>query len=339
MPVSTPGVIRLGHGSGGKLSAELLADVFLPELGNDVLSRLDDAACVDAACGKLAITTDSYVVNPIFFPGGDIGRLAVYGTINDLAMRGARPIYLTAAFILEEGLSIDELRRVVRSMRLACETAGVLLVAGDTKVVNKGAADKLFITTSGVGIIERADVPAGDRASAGDIVIASGQLGLHGMAIMCAREGLELETEIESDSEPLHELVREMLEAVPAIHCLRDLTRGGLSSACNELAEASGVGIEIDEARVPVHPYVKAACEILGLDPLYVACEGRLIAIVPERASDELVKIMRSHPAGRGASVIGRVVADHPGRVVLKSRIGGRRILDRLSGEQLPRIC
>ena len=339
VPVGVSDLIRLGHGSGGKLTAQLIETVFLPELGNEVLNQLDDAALVSAGSTRLAVTTDAYVVNPIFFPGGDIGKLAVHGTVNDLSMRGAKPLYLAASFILEEGLRLADLKRIVKSMREACLESGVILIAGDTKVVNRGAADKIFITTTGIGVVEVDPAPSAVRAEVGDVVIASGDLGLHGMAIMCAREALELDTRIESDTASLHNLVAGLLTVGSSVHCLRDLTRGGLSSALNEIAVTSGTGIELDESVIPIHPEVQAACEILGLDPLYVASEGRLVAIVAPDHQGSALEQMRSNPLGRCATVIGRVVPSHSGRVVLKSRIGGHRILDKLSGEQLPRIC
>ncbi|HEY9785732.1 MAG TPA: hydrogenase expression/formation protein HypE [Candidatus Obscuribacterales bacterium] len=339
LPRASFSAIRLGHGSGGKLTNQLIRDLFLPHLSGPTLSRLEDAAEVEFARERLAITTDSYVVSPIFFPGGDIGSLAVHGTINDLAMKGARPLYLTASFILEEGLSMDDLERVVKSLGSSAEECAIEVVACDTKVVNKGAADKMFINTAGIGVIEIEDPPASDRAREGDVIIVSGEIGLHGMAIMCAREGLELEAEIESDSAPLYELAAAIFDTGLEIHCLRDLTRGGLASALIELAESSKVGVELDEERIPVAERVKAACEILGLDPLYVACEGRLVAFVPENDAEEVLIAMQGNGNGGRAAIIGKVTAEHPGKVVLRSRIGGRRHVDRLSGDQLPRIC
>jgi hydrogenase expression/formation protein HypE len=339
LPFSRSNLIRLGHGSGGKLSADLIENIFLPALGNPILNQMDDAALLTLADHKLAFTCDSYVVNPIFFPGGNIGSLAVHGTVNDLAMFGAKPLWLSCAFILEEGLPIDDLQSIVASMRDACQQIGVQFVAGDTKVVNRGQADKIFISTSGIGVITGQQIPKANQAKPGDTVIVSGDLGLHGMAIMCAREEIELETEIESDSAPLHELVQSLLAATQSLHCLRDITRGGLASVTNELAVASGVGIELDECLIPIHPQVKAACELLGLDPLYVACEGRLLAIAEANDCETILEALRQNPLGQKAARIGRVVEDHKGRVVLRSQIGGKRILDKLSGEQLPRIC
>lgn len=284
------------------------------------------------------MTTDSYVVSPIFFPGGDIGSLSIHGTVNDLAMSGARPLYLSATFILEEGLAISELARVVESMRLACIDCGVQVVAADTKVVNRGCADKLFITTCGVGLIETLPAPAANLAQVGDCILLSGDIGRHGVAVMTSREGLELETDIESDSFPLHKIV-DRLRQSSAVHCLRDITRGGLTGVLNELAACSGVGMEIDESNVPIHAQVRGVCELLGLDPFYVACEGRFVAIVPESEAESALAAIKSVEGGAGAQIIGRVTKEHPQRVVLRSRVGGSRILDKLSGEQLPRIC
>jgi hydrogenase expression/formation protein HypE len=331
--------VVLGHGSGGKLMAELIHKLFLPAFRNEYLERLDDQAVVAAGGARLAFTTDSYVVTPIFFPGGDIGRLAVNGTVNDLAMSGARPLYLAAAFILEEGLAMDDLRRVVESMRAAAREADVLLVTGDTKVVNRGDADQVFITTTGLGVIEKPVEISAGRARPGDRVLLSGYVGDHGMAILSKRENLEFEGAIESDTAPLHGLVAAMLEASYDIHCLRDPTRGGLATTLTEFAAASGVGIELIESQIPVREAVRGACEILGLDPLYVANEGKLVAVVAPQAAQRVLDAMRAHPLGRDACMIGEVVAEHPRMVIMKTGIGGSRIVDTLFGEQLPRIC
>lgn len=341
--------VLLGHGSGGKMSAELIQTVFLPELGNSVLNALEDQATLsltgdldgitDHSKPRLAFSTDSFVVSPIFFPGGDIGKLAVYGTINDLAVGGAKPFYLSAAFILEEGLDLADLRRVVGSMREACETAGVRLVTGDTKVVNRGKCDRIFITTSGIGIVPAGRQLSIKHARPGDQILVSGTIGDHGIAIMSLREGIEFETVLESDAAALHDLTRVMLDACPKIRCMRDPTRGGVSSTLNELADASRVGIKIREAAIPVRAEVHAACEMLGFDPLYVANEGKLIAVVPTEDARVLLEVMRAHPLGRNAAIIGEVVADHPGMVVMRSVIGGERVVTMLAGEQLPRIC
>jgi hydrogenase expression/formation protein HypE len=334
--------VLLGHGSGGRLSADLVTRLFLPALGNDVLNRLEDqATCAlpGLANTKLAVTTDSFVVRPIFFPGGDIGRLAVHGTVNDLAVGGATPLFLAAAFILEEGLSLDDLRRIVTSMKDAADSAGVAIVAGDTKVVDRGKGDQIFITTTGVGL-----VPAGcelsiARARPGDRVVVSGTIGGHGMAIMSVREGLEFETTLESDTAALNGLVDAMLRTSDGIRAMRDPTRGGVSSALNELAAASRVGVELAETAIPLRDSVRAACEILGLDPLYVANEGKLIAVVAAEQADDLVAAMRSHPLGRNAAIVGRIVSDHPGTVVMQSVAGGWRIVRMLAGEKFPRVC
>jgi hydrogenase expression/formation protein HypE len=331
--------IVLGHGSGGKLTAELVRKLFLPAFKNEYLARLDDQAVFDLNGTRVAFTTDAFVVTPLFFPGGDIGRLAVNGTVNDLAMSGARPLYIAAAFILEEGLATEDLSRVVESMREASVDAGVQLVTGDTKVVERGKGDKVFITTTGLGILERPTVISADRARPGDKVILSGTIGDHGTAILSRRESLEFEGAIESDTAPLHTLVATMLETTDEIHCLRDPTRGGLATSLNEIAAASGVGLEIDEEAIPVRENVKGACEILGLDPLYVANEGKLVALVAANAAGNVVQKMRKHPLGREARLIGKVVAEHPGMVLLKTEIGGTRIVDLPLGEQLPRIC
>ena len=338
LPISERKNIIMGHGSGGKLTAQLVRDLFLPAFDNVYLRKLDDQAVLSAGPARLAFTTDSFVVTPLFFPGGDIGDLAVNGTVNDLAMSGARPLFLSAAFIIEEGLPIEELSRVVDSMARAARAAGVAIVTGDTKVVNKGSADKLFVTTSGVGLIEgKAEISA-SNVLPGDAVILSGSIGDHGMAVMSVREGLEFEGEIRSDTAPLNELVQVMLQA-GEIHALRDPTRGGLATSLCEIATASSIGIEVDATAVLVREDVKGACEILGLDPLFVANEGKLVALVPQPAAASIVSAMRLHPAGRDARVIGRACHDHPGMVLLKTEIGGRRILDLPFTEQLPRIC
>ena len=338
--------ILLGHGSGGGLSAELLKKVFLPGFDNDVLRNLEDQATVrldgkdNGSKGqRVAFTTDSFVVRPLFFPGGDIGKLAVHGTVNDLAVGGATPLFLSAAFILEEGLPISDLKRIVESMRSACAEAGVTLVTGDTKVVDRGKGDQVFITTAGIGTVAEGRTLSIRNAKPGDVVIVSGTIGDHGIAIMSVREGIEFETVLESDSAPLNDLTRVMLDACPSIRCMRDPTRGGVSSTLNELADASHVGVRLAEAALPLRPEVKAACEMLGLDPLYVANEGKLIAVVPGDDAERLLAVMRSHPLGRNAAVIGRIVEDHPGMVVMKSLVGGERVVTVLAGEQLPRIC
>jgi hydrogenase expression/formation protein HypE len=334
--------VLMAHGSGGVLSHELIRDVFVRQLGNQTLDGLEDAALLaldGSAGGNWAMTTDSFVVKPLFFPGGDIGKLAVCGTVNDLAMRGAQPRYLTVGFILEEGLALAELERIVASMAAAACEAGAQIVAGDTKVVERGSGDGVFINTAGLGRApEGVDVSAAN-ARPGDLVLLSGAVGDHGLAIMTRREGLRFDTPLESDCAPLNGLVAEMLAVCPELHVLRDPTRGGLATALNELAEASRVEIMVREADIPVHPAVAAAGELLGLDPLYVANEGKLIAIAPASCAEALLAAMRAHPYGREAAIIGRVIAGHPGRVVLETELGTRRLLDMLSGEQLPRIC
>jgi hydrogenase expression/formation protein HypE len=341
--------ITLAHGSGGRAMHELIEGLFLEYLRNPLLEALEDQAVFEVGEGegraRLAFTTDSYVVTPVFFPGGDIGRLAVCGTVNDLAMSGARPLYLSSAFIIEEGFPIEELRQILASMREAAAEAGVLVVTGDTKVVQKGGADRVFINTAGIGIVETDVRISAARAQVGDKVILSGTVGDHGTTIMIARGELELETDIKSDTAPLHSLVREMLEEAArasdagAVHTLRDPTRGGVATTLNEIALASEVCIEIEEKRIPVREEVKGACEILGLDPLYVANEGKLIALVAADAADAVVARMRAHEYGRDACVIGEVKAEPQGIVAMRTGFGGTRIVDMLVGEQLPRIC
>jgi len=337
--------ILLGHGSGGGLTADLIQRLFLPGFSNDTLDALEDQATlsfdgeVSTKSPRIAFTTDSFVVRPLFFPGGDIGKLAVHGTVNDLAVGGAKPLFLSAAFILEEGLPLTDLQRIVASMRQACDEAGVTLVTGDTKVVDRGKGDGVFITTSGIGVIPQGRSLSISRAKPGDCILVSGTLGDHGIAIMSLREGIEFETVLESDTAPLTDLVRVMLDAAPAIRCMRDPTRGGLSSALNELAVASKVGVELNESSIPLKREVRGACEMLGLDPLYVANEGKLIAAVPPEDAQRLLDAMRAHPLGRNAAIIGRVVKEHRGMVVLKSLVGGARVVTMLAGEQLPRIC
>lgn len=332
-------VIKLGHGSGGRMTDQLIDSAFLPILFNPILGQKEDASVVPLNSERLAFTTDSYVVNPIIFPGGDIGSLSVHGTVNDLCMRGAKPLYLSCAFIMEEGLCLKKLDTIVNSIQRACVECGIQLISADTKVVNKGCGDQLFINTSGIGLLESAHVPSVSSARAGDIVICSGDLGRHGMAIMAAREGLDLETTIESDSAPLHVLVENLTQIGASLHVLRDITRGGLAGVLNEIALASKHGVEIDESAIAVNAEVRAACEILGLDPLYVACEGRLVAIVEPECETSALSLIRQSPYGEGAAKIGRIVGEHPGRVVMRSTVGGRRIVDKLAGEQLPRIC
>ena len=339
IPITDYPRVLLAHGGGGKLSQDLVRKMFLPEFGNELLNPLHDGAIFPVETGRLAFSTDSYVINPIFFPGGDIGKLAVNGTVNDLAMCGAKPLYLSVALIIEEGLPMEDLWRVVRSMQQAAQEARVTIVTGDTKVVEKGKGDKLFITTSGVGVVEPGVTIGPKEARVGDKIILSGFIAEHGIAIMSVREGLEFESTMESDSAPLNGLVEKMLQAGRNIHVLRDPTRGGVAGVLNEIAQASEVGITISEDRIPLSEGVRGACEILGLDPLYVANEGKLLAFVPPAEAEAVLQAMRSHPYGRDAVIIGEVVAKHPGTVVMKSTVGGSRVVDMLSGEQLPRIC
>jgi hydrogenase expression/formation protein HypE len=340
LPLTEYPTVVMAHGGGGKLSRMLTEKLFLPALGNDILEQLHDGAVLDVGPGRVAFSTDTFVISPVFFPGGDIGSLAVHGTVNDLAMCGARPIGLSAGFILEEGFPTADLWRVARSMGRAAEACGVRVVTGDTKVVDRGKADGVFINTSGIGVIEEGVAIGPHRARPGDAVIASGEIATHGIAIMSVREGLEFETTLESDSAPLWGPVQALLTALKDdLHVLRDPTRGGVASAVNEIAGSAGVGIVLDESAIPVDEAVRAACEILGLDPLYVANEGKLLAIVAGNRAEEAVAALREHPLGRRAARIGTVVADHPGRVLQRSRIGGFRVVEMLSGEQLPRIC
>jgi len=335
------GKILMAHGSGGQLSHDLVEQVFLKHFHNPTLANLDDAAVLPyfANDSRFALTTDSYVIHPLFFPGGDIGKLAVCGTVNDLSMRGARPLYLTAGFILEEGLPLEDLERIVTSMAATARAAGIQVVAGDTKVVERGNADGLFINTAGVGLVPDGVNISGADAQAGDVVIVSGTIGDHGMTIMSQREGLSFNTPLVSDCAPLNGLVAALLEASSAVHCLRDPTRGGLATVLNELARRSRVGIEIKETHIPVRSAVQGLCELLGLDPLYVANEGKLVVVVAEKDAKEVLAAMRTHEYGTDAAVIGRIVLAHPGRVVLRTALGTCRIVDMLVGEQLPRIC
>ena len=337
--------VMLGHGSGGRMSNDLISRVFLPPFDNPILKTGDDAGVItipndiDSAGSKLAISTDTHVVSPLFFPGGDIGRLAICGTVNDIAMLGATPLYLTAGFVLEEGLDVDLLSKVVDSMRLAAGEANVQIIAGDTKVVQYGKADGLYVNTTGIGIIPHDVIINGANAQPGDVVIISGSLGDHGIAVLAARGELNFDTQIESDVAPLNGLVSTMLATTKAIHVLRDPTRGGLATSLNEIANQSKVGIRIYEDAIPVKPAVAAACEMLGFDPLYVANEGKLIAIVDKNIADELLSMMKKHPLGKDASIIGTITAVPADHVTLKTTFGTTRMVDMLSGEMLPRIC
>ena len=335
----TNGRVELAHGGGGRAMSRLVADLFAAALDNDWVRAGEDAARFEAPAGRMVMATDSHVVSPLFFPGGDIGSLAVHGTINDVAMAGARPLYLAAGFVLEEGLPLADLRRIAESMAAASREAGVPVIAGDTKVVERGKADGVFITTTGVGTVPEGVAVGGDRARPGDVLVVNGPVGDHGTAILSVREDLGFGTNLESDTAALHGLVAAMLEAVPGIRCLRDPTRGGLAAALNELAHASGVGMRIREADLPVREEVRAASEILGLDPLHAANEGKLVAVCPPEGVGDLLAAMRGHPLGREAAIIGEAVADERGFVEMETAFGGTRLVEWLYGEQLPRIC
>jgi len=330
--------ILLAHGSGGKLGHDLVEKTFVEALANPLLGKLDDSAVFDLS-GRLAFTTDSYVVTPIFFPGGDIGKLAVCGTVNDLAASGARPLYLSLSFIIEEGFSKKDLERVVASVKKAAQEAGVTIVTGDTKVVDRGSADKLYINTAGVGVVPEEVNISGGNAKPGDVVLLSGPIGDHGIAVMSQREGLSFATQLQSDCAPLNALVADILEASSNIHCLRDPTRGGLATTLNELAGQSQVKILIEEERLPVREEVLAACEMLGFDPLYVANEGKLVAVVATSDAERVLHAMQKNRYGKEAVILGEVVEGDPGRVVMKTHLGTIRIVDMLTGDLLPRIC
>jgi hydrogenase expression/formation protein HypE len=334
------GRVDLSHGAGGRAMAQLIADIFHTAFANEWLARGNDQSAFDVAAGRMVMTTDGYVVSPLFFPGGDIGSLAVHGTINDVAMAGARPLYLSASFIIEEGFGLGDLRRIAESMGAASRAAGVPIITGDTKVVERGKADGVFISTAGVGMLPPGLDLSGDRARPGDAVLVSGTLGDHGVAIMSKRENLSFETEIISDSAPLHELVAGLVEAAGAsLRLMRDPTRGGLAATLNEIAHQSRVGVVIDEAQLPIRPQVAAACELLGLDPLNVANEGKLVAVVAPAAAESALAALQAHPLGRAAAIIGQVTQDDHHFVQMTTSFGGGRIVDWLSGEQLPRIC
>lgn len=338
-PVAGSDTVLLGHGSGGKLSAALLREVFLPAFANPVLVRLEDQAVLDFGGTRLAFTTDSFVVKPLFFRGGDIGSLAVYGTVNDLAMGGARPVALSAAFILEEGFLLADLRRIADSMAQAAARAGVSIVTGDTKVVERGSGDGVFINTAGIGFVQNGLDLSSAHARPGDAIVLSGSIGDHGVAILTERAGLELDGRLKSDSAPLNGLVDAILTVTSEVRVMRDPTRGGLASALNEIAVQSRVGMVLDENVIPVHESVRGACEVLGIDPLYAANEGKLVAIVPADAAGAVLAAMRSHPVGQEAAVIGTVTAHDPGLVTMRTAFGTTRMVDLLAGEQFPRIC
>lgn len=336
--------ITLAHGSGGKTMRELIQNVLVPAFDNSILEALEDQATIPLGellkyGDRLVFTTDSYVVDPLFFPGGNIGELAVNGTVNDLAVSGARPLFLSCGLVMEEGLSLKTLTHIVESMKQAADRAGVTIVTGDTKVVERGSADKLFINTTGIGVIREGVSIASTKAQWGDAIITNGCIGDHGVAILLARNDMALESTVQSDTQPLHDLVSCMLKVCPDIHCLRDVTRGGLGTVLNELASASNVGMYVKESHLPIRESVRGACEILGLDPLYLANEGKIVAVVPSEKAHELIEAMRQHPMGQGSAIIGTVKESPAGTVMLSTTLGGTRIVDALVGDQLPRIC
>lgn len=333
-----PNVV-MGHGGGGKLSAELVQHLFAPAFDSPILNQLGDAAVLPAQTGRLAVSTDTFVVQPLFFPGGNIGELAVNGTVNDVAMSGATPLFLSVAYVLEEGFGLDKLNAIATSMASEAKRAGVQLVTGDTKVVDRGHGDGVYINTTGIGVIPDGVDIGPHRATPGDVILVSGTLGDHGMAIMSVREGLSFEAQIESDTAPLNHMIRDVLGAAPDTHVLRDPTRGGLASTLNEIAGAAGVGIAYTESLLPVNRMVASACELLGMDPIYVANEGKVVVIVPADQADAALEAMRDHPEGRNATAIGTVVTEHPGMVAARTGIGGTRVVDMQVGSQLPRIC
>lgn len=333
------GCIEMAHGSGGRAMAQLIQQLFVTAFDNEFLRQMNDQACFPSFSGRMVMSTDCHVVTPLFFPGGDIGSLAVHGTINDIAMAGAKPCYLAAGFILEEGFPLSDLKRIVDSMAQAARTAQVPIITGDTKVVEKGSGDGVFITTTGVGMVPEGIHISAENACPGDKIMVSGTLGDHGVAVMAQRENLSFETSIESDTAALHELVAHMIAATPNIHVLRDPTRGGIAAALNEIAQQSSVGMMIHESSLPIQEQVQAACEFLGLDPLYIANEGKLIAICPAQDAENLLRAMRAHPLGKNAAIIGEIIEDSHRFVQMQTGFGGARVVDWLSGEQLPRIC
>jgi hydrogenase expression/formation protein HypE len=334
------GCIDMTHGSGGKAMAQLIDELFVATFDNPILAKKDDQALFDVPAGRMVMSSDGYVVTPLFFPGGDIGDLAVNGTVNDLAMGGAVPLHMTASFILEEGFPLGELRRIVLSMARSARAAGVTVVAGDTKVVERGKGDGVFITVTAIGVVPpRVVSPSGDRARPGDVVILSGTVGDHGIAILSSREGAAFETSVESDTAPLHALVAAMVDLVPDIHVLRDPTRGGVAATLNEIAQQSGVGIVLEERALPIRGAVSAACELLGLDPLHLANAGKLVAVCGPRDAKRLLDVMRATPLGAGAAIVGRVAEDAEHKVVLETSFGGKRVVDWAVGEAMPRLC
>ncbi len=339
LPFESDAVVQLAHGGGGRKSSQLIEGLFVPAFASPELEQLGDGAVLDVAGRRVAFSTDTFVVQPVFFPGGDIGSLAVHGTVNDIAMCGAEPLALSVGMVLEEGFAMDDLRRIVASMAAAAAAAGVRIVTGDTKVVDRGKGDGVYINTSGFGLVREGVSVGPDRARPGDVVLVSGPVGDHGIAVMAARSGIELATALLSDSAPVLPLVRALLDAAPSVHVLRDPTRGGLATALCEIAASSGVGVRIDEKAVPVRPEVHAACELLGFDPLYVACEGRFMAVVPAGDAERALAALAAAPGGAAACAIGEITDATPGRVVLRTNLGSHRRIERLSGEQLPRIC
>lgn len=333
--------ILLNHGSGGKLMREMINDQFLSEFDNDILNAGTDSAILNIPAQNIAFTTDSYVIDPIFFPGGNIGKLAVCGTVNDLAVSGAEPKYITCSLILEEGLPFDDLQKIIKSMAETAQEAGVKIVTGDTKVVNKGKCDKIFINTAGIGelIEERKHISFADKITSGDCIIVNGNIGEHGMAILKAREDVKLENELNSDCAPLNGMINELLDAGIDIKFMRDATRGGVATVLSELATDKNYGIEIYEDKIPVSESVKGMCEVFGFDPLYIANEGKIVLVISEKDSDKAIDILQAHQYGANSSMIGKITKQNPGKVVLETEIGGRRIIDMLAGEQLPRIC
>ena len=338
-PILSHETVQMAHGAGGRLSQELTKRVFMPHLRNAFLDQLDDQAKFDVVSGRMAFTTDTYVVSPLFFPGGNIGELAVNGTVNDLAVGGAVPMYLSAGFVLEEGLPLADLEEIVKSMAESARRAGVMIVAGDTKVVQKGKCDKIFINTSGVGFVRDGVSVSCRNLRSGDAVIVSGTIGEHGMAVMTTREGLSFQSRISSDTAALNGLIHAVLDIVPGVHAMRDPTRGGVAATLNELAASSNVGIELQESTIPVREEVRGAAELLGIDPLTVANEGKLLLVVPETDAAAVLSVMHAHEHGHDAVIIGKVVDEHPGMVVMRTPFGSRRIVEMPLGEQLPRIC
>lgn len=339
IPKSEYDKILLAHGGGGSLTHQLISKIFLPQFNNELLNAQHDSAIFSVGKNKFAFTTDSYVVQPIFFPGGDIGELAVNGTINDLSVAGAKPLYISLSFIIEEGLPIDDLWKIVLSMKEAAKKAGVEIVTGDTKVVERGKGDKIFINTSGIGTIEEGIQISPQNCKAGDVIILNGSIADHGIAIMSAREGLSFETEIKSDTVPLNGLIQSVLDVSQNVHVMRDPTRGGVATTLKEIASTANIGIEIDEKEIPIKEEVKGACEILGLDPLYIANEGKVVLFVDKEDAEKILMVMKNHPLGFESHIIGEVTNEHPGMVIMKTLIGSKRIIEMITGEQLPRIC